>query len=797
MAEFEKSLERYDVLDRIAIGGMAEVFLAKAHGAHGFEKTLAIKRILPELARDPEFEARFIAEAKVAVKLSHANIVQVLDFGRFAGSLFIAMEFVDGLDLAALLRRFRERGEQVPLSAAFHIAIEIARGLDFAHQHGVVHRDVSPSNILLSRAGEVKIADFGIAVAAAPHRSVSGSGPRKVMGKWRYMSPEQARGEILDTRSDLFSAASVMYELFTGEKLFPGDEAEEILKNIESMAIPPASAKRPGLPARLDEILASALQHAPNDRPARAAVVLRALTELSYESSIVATPLDVSESVQLVLEPGAAPKAGSLDDIIRKQLFVPVGENAGGDTAGVTKEKRKTAVNTRPGMGGGTGTGATADATGVFMHTVDADGVSRLDGNGEGEATTMAGQPRSRRTTGMPIFTNSSGLPFDMSASGGEALDPDRRTEVGSPLDESRPLEKLAMLLEENDGRADPVRPKRNTMTPRDSGEPTAANEIEKPLDPVADKPFTRAATPAPVSAAPSVREPARDVPAPIAAVPVVAKRSSRKRAVVVGAGVVGSAALAWLFIARSSSHDGKVPASDPGANLAIAPSDASVAMDAAATGTIQIDSIPSNAHGTVGKVGFATTPAKLVVPADVPLTVTVEAAGFERYVDDRVVVPAGQVVRVRAQLVVARAHLHVTSAPTGATVLLDGRVLGKTPLTRDDLEPHPGAVIEVARPQFQSMVTRVDLVAGRLIEINRDLKAAVKFGTIDLFIDGGWADIYNKGKVVGRAPAQGLRLPVGHTQLRLFNPMSKRERLLDVDVVEGKTNYYRTTLPQ
>ena len=129
--------------------------------------------------------------------------------------------------------------------------------------------------------------------------------------------------------------------------------------------------------------------------------------------------------------------------------------------------------------------------------------------------------------------------------------------------------------------------------------------------------------------------------------------------------------------------------------------------------------------------------------------------------------------------------------------MLLDGRVLGKTPLTRDDLEPHPGAVIEVARPQFQSMVTRVDLVAGRLIEINRDLKAAVKFGTIDLFIDGGWADIYNKGKVVGRAPAQGLRLPVGHTQLRLFNPMSKRERLLDVDVVEGKTNYYRTTLPQ
>ena len=215
------------------------MFLAKAYGAHGFEKTLAIKRILPELARDREFEERFIAEAKVAVRLSHANVVQVFDFGRFEESLFIAMEYVDGLDLAALLRRQRDEGRNIPLPAAFHIAIEIMRGLDFAHQHGVVHRDVSPSNILISRAGEVKIADFGIAVAARSGPSGgngssngNATGPRKVMGKWRYMSPEQARGDRLDTRSDLFSAAAVIFELFTGAKLFPGVESEEIIKNI-------------------------------------------------------------------------------------------------------------------------------------------------------------------------------------------------------------------------------------------------------------------------------------------------------------------------------------------------------------------------------------------------------------------------------------------------------------------------------------------------------------------------------------------------------------------------------------
>src|SRR5687768_4098864 len=287
-----KSLERYDVLDRIAVGGMAEVFFAKAYGAHGFEKQLAIKRILPELARDPEFEERFIAEAKVAVKLSHTNIVQVFDFGRFGNSLFIAMEFVDGIDLAALIKRTRETGRKLSVSAAFHIAIEIARGLDFAHTHGVIHRDVSPSNILLSRAGEVKIADFGIAVAAVPGKV--GTGARKIMGKWRYMSPEQARGEELDTRSDLFSAAAVMFELFTGEKLFPGDEAEDIIRNIHEMALPKASSVRPGLPARLDTILHAALWRRPTERPPRAAVLQRALTELSYESSIVATALDVA-----------------------------------------------------------------------------------------------------------------------------------------------------------------------------------------------------------------------------------------------------------------------------------------------------------------------------------------------------------------------------------------------------------------------------------------------------------------------------------------------------------------------
>jgi len=416
----QKSLERYDVLDRIAVGGMAEVFLAKAYGAHGFEKTLAIKRILPDLAKDPEFAARFIAEAKVAVRLSHANVVQVFDFGRIGESLFIAMEFVDGLDLAAMIRKFKDERRQIPLSAAFHIAIEIIRALDFAHSHSVVHRDVSPSNILISRAGEVKIADFGIAIAASPHRG-GGTGPRKVMGKWRYMSPEQTRGDTLDTRSDLFSAASVLFELFTGEKLFPGDEAEDIIKNIETMPIPRMSGLRPGLPSRLDELLALALARKPVDRPPRPAPILRSLIELSYESSIMATALDVAEALATVLPAKHPGGRGALDDVIRRQLAEQ-------------SIARRTAITD-----GKPPATETADleptATGLFRK-LGSDGLSLLEQVGN----PMAAAPPD------PVSTDAPPSPPLPRVTHEPSRDPDRFTEVSGPPTGQIPKNNLASV---------------------------------------------------------------------------------------------------------------------------------------------------------------------------------------------------------------------------------------------------------------------------------------------------------------------------------------------------------------
>lgn len=377
---------RYELVERIAVGGMAEVFRAKAYGPHGFEKVLAIKRILPALASDPVFERRFIAEAKLVARLSHANIVQVVDFSRFGQSLYIVMEFIDGCDLAELLSRARERGVGLPLPAAMHVALEMLKGLDFAHGHGVVHRDVSPSNVLLSMSGEVKIADFGIALVGG----FDVTRTRRVMGKWRYMSPEQARGEELDARSDTFAAGAVLFELFTGHKLFPGQDAEEIVANVASMEVPSVCALRPELPSELDQPLRAALERDPARR-ATVGEVLNALVDVCYGRSIPALPVTLARFLEDVPRRGrggssadgnsdgsgvsAGGPSGSgelLDEIVMSELGGGAAEAGAAVPAGAG-EVRRTAMALGPpalhpddiGEGAGEADAARASAAGT------------------------------------------------------------------------------------------------------------------------------------------------------------------------------------------------------------------------------------------------------------------------------------------------------------------------------------------------------------------------------------------------------------------------------------------------
>ena len=262
---------KYYLLDKIAVGGMAEIFKAKSFGVAGFEKLLVIKRILSHLSENQDFVAMFVDEAKVSVALQHANIVQTYDFGRIGENYFIAMECVDGKDLKMLLRKLATKRKLLPIEFAVYLAHEVCKGLEYAHRRndlsghplGIVHRDMSPSNVLIGYEGDVKIADFGIAKADS---NVYTTDAGVLKGKFEYMSPEQAAGKSVDNRSDIFSTGIMLHEMLTGRRLFKTDSDVKTLEMIKACDIQPPSAKNPAIPLRLDQIVMRALTRDPADR---------------------------------------------------------------------------------------------------------------------------------------------------------------------------------------------------------------------------------------------------------------------------------------------------------------------------------------------------------------------------------------------------------------------------------------------------------------------------------------------------------------------------------------------------
>ncbi len=262
---------KYLLLERVNVGGMAEIFIAKAFGVEGFERILAIKKILPTMAEDEEFITMFIDEARISVQLSHANIVHIHELGRHNDAFFIAMEYVAGKDLRAVIERFRRRKELMPTAMAAFVASKMCEGLDYAHRKKdaqgealrIIHRDVSPQNILLSYDGEVKLIDFGIAKAANRSQKTQAG---ILKGKFGYMSPEQVRGLPIDHRSDIFAVGVVMYEMLTGEKLFVGESDFSTLEKVRNADVPVPTKFNPDLPAELEKVLLKALARDADER---------------------------------------------------------------------------------------------------------------------------------------------------------------------------------------------------------------------------------------------------------------------------------------------------------------------------------------------------------------------------------------------------------------------------------------------------------------------------------------------------------------------------------------------------
>lgn len=255
---------KYCLLERISVGGMAEVFRAKPLPAHQSDKMLALKRILPHLAEDEEFITMFVDEAKLTVALDHPNIVETYELGNFQASYYILMEYIAGQDVLALQKRLRQNRRIMSVAQACYVARQVARGLHYAHTacdeeghpYNIIHRDVSPQNVRLTWDGRVKLIDFGIAKAAV-QRTKTQVGVLK--GKFGYMSPEQVRGEEIDHRSDVFALGTTLWEMLTNRRLFNGENEYETLQMVKHPEIPPPSEKNAQVPPAVDDIVMGAL----------------------------------------------------------------------------------------------------------------------------------------------------------------------------------------------------------------------------------------------------------------------------------------------------------------------------------------------------------------------------------------------------------------------------------------------------------------------------------------------------------------------------------------------------------
>jgi serine/threonine-protein kinase len=302
-------LGRYRLIKSLGAGGMAEAFKATYSGPGGFERTVVVKRILPANGGDPEFLRMFTAEAKILGMLHHPNVVQAYDFGESDGALFLVLEYVDGPSLGRLLKGLRAAKRRIPLAIAAHFAHEVCRALDYVHglrtsdgepMH-VIHRDVTPSNIVLTSAGSLKLLDFGIAKYASSEAETQ---HQTVKGKPAYLAPEIIEGYPFDGRADVFSLGVVLYETLTLAPLFAADTDLATLHKVLEMPIAPPSWSRQDVPLELDRIVMKALERDPGRRYASAAQMARALEEF-----VVASRLRIDEVVDFVraAEPLIAP----------------------------------------------------------------------------------------------------------------------------------------------------------------------------------------------------------------------------------------------------------------------------------------------------------------------------------------------------------------------------------------------------------------------------------------------------------------------------------------------------------
>jgi serine/threonine-protein kinase len=355
------SQQRYRVIERLESGGMAEVFRAESEGLQGFRKQVAIKRVLPNLSSKKKFISMFLDEARLSAQLSHSNCVQVFDIGVGDNAYFIVMEFVDGGNLKSIIDHIKKTGRDFPVEAAVYICLEICKGLAYAHEltdsNGtalhIVHRDMSPPNVLITKYGEIKIVDFGLAKA---NSQLEKSEPGIIKGKFSYLAPEAAMGQDVDARTDIFAIGIMLWELLSGQRLFLGDTDFQTVKKVQSAVVPSISQINKKVPKDLEVILGRALAREPAQRYQTARELGYDLTRFLFKFGVPVSTFEIGKLVQGAMKERQAKRpvqASIIDKLIEEALFefTSLGDEKGG--GGAVKATPSGRVQAAPAAGAG------------------------------------------------------------------------------------------------------------------------------------------------------------------------------------------------------------------------------------------------------------------------------------------------------------------------------------------------------------------------------------------------------------------------------------------------------------
>ncbi len=326
--------QKYKIIEKLDAGGMAEVYVAESEALRGFKKRVAIKRILPHLTKNQKFVQMFLDEAKLSLQLEHANIVHVFDLGKADATYFIVMEYIDGTNLKKIIESHRRGRRPMPIEQAIYVMREVCEGLAYAHESvdinsgehlGIVHRDVSPPNILISKRGEIKLVDFGLAKATS---QLEETDPGVVKGKFSYLSPEAASGLAIDARADVFSVGILLFELVTGQRLFYGENDYHTVELVREANVPPITSINPDVPPEMERILGLALAKNPDDRYQSAFDLSEDLTKLMFAIGKAVTKGDISKLVTFTLDeqktakpPKAKKPTTIIDALIQEEIL--------------------------------------------------------------------------------------------------------------------------------------------------------------------------------------------------------------------------------------------------------------------------------------------------------------------------------------------------------------------------------------------------------------------------------------------------------------------------------------------